>query len=73
MISVTLKLTTGAASESDGWLNEDVEIDFNNEETFACKNKDQWIMISKDAAVVSSDEMTLRCWKKIDPLIVGKN
>ena len=72
-ITVTLKLKSNVAPNPDGWLNEDVEIDFNNNETFGCKNKDEWIVASKDPSVTSNDELSLRCWKKVDPLIVGKS
>ena len=70
-VTVTLKLTSSSASKPDGWLNEHVEIDFNNDETFACKNTNEWIKVPKQGMQKSKDELTLKCWKKIDQKIIG--
>ena len=69
-ISVQLKLTSSLASVPDGWLNKDVEIQFNNDEIFTCKNKDVWISKSEGKF---KDEITLKCWKKVDKTKLGKN
>ena len=69
-ISVRLKLTTSLASDPDGWLNKDVEIQFNNDEIFTCQNKDMWISKSEEKF---KDEITLKCWKKVDKAELGKN
>ena len=69
-ISVQLKLTSSLASAPDGWLSNDVEIQFNNDEIFTCKNKDVWISKSEEKV---KDEITLKCWKKVDKAELGKN
>ena len=70
-IIVTLKFSSSSASDPDGWLNEYVEIDFNNDETFACKNKNEWIKVPKQGMKKTRDELTLECWKKVDQKILG--
>ena len=69
-ISVQLKITSSLASDPDGLLNKDVEIQFNNDEIFTCKNKDVWISKSEGKF---KDEIALKCWKKVDKAEFGKN
>ena len=69
-ISVQLKITSSLASDPDGLLNKDVEIHFNNDEIFSCKNKDVWISKSEGKF---KDEIALKCWKKVDKAELGKN
>ena len=72
-VSVTLKMTSSAASNPDGWLSKDVEIDFNNDETFACKNKDELVIDSGGSGEKSKSGLTLKCWNKVDKSLLGKN
>ena len=68
---VTLRLLTNKNSDSDGWLNEKLEIEFNNNETMSCKNNRRWIQGFKDPEKASNTSLILTCWKDPDDTLIG--
>ena len=63
---------TSLDSDTDGWLNEKVEIDFSNNETFECINREGLIIMYKENTEKSKGLANLRCWRKWDATEDGK-
>ena len=69
--NVTLSFLTSKDEELDGWLNEKVEIVFNNNETISCTNNGQWMQGFKDPQKESNTSLMLKCWKDPDHALIG--
>ena len=55
-----------STTQRERWQHVNIEIEFNNEETYACKNYGEMIQPFEDPVSESNGILNLQCWKKVD-------